>query len=294
MSEGLDALVVGGDHDRVVGEVVSVVAGTAPEIREGLVGRRQPVGGVENPSGETQMEADVHADELLAQRLTEIEGVGEYASEERESVVDCGEGLSVAVDPLDGSSNLVSNNPMGTIFGCYTDPIPARGTALVAAGYVCFGPVTTMVVATDDGAAEYEIVDGERRLLEGSVTLPSEPTVYGFGGRVPEWSTAFTAFAREVENECKPRYGGAMVADVNQVLSYGGIFSYPTLDSRPAGKLRLQFEGNPIGYIVENAGGRSSDGTGSLLSREADDLHGRTPVHVGSPGLIDRLEDALH
>lgn len=293
MSEGLDALVVGDGHDSVVGEVVSVVAGTAPEIRAGLVGRRQPVGGKANPTGDIQMEADVWADDLLSDRLQAIEGVGEYASEERESVVDCGEGLSVAVDPLDGSSNLVSNNPMGTIFGCYDEPIPASGTSLVAAGYVCFGPVTTLVVATDDGAAEYEIDGSERRLLEGSVTLPRDPTVYGFGGRVPEWSPEFTTFAREIEGECKPRYGGAMVADVNQVLSYGGIFSYPALDSRPSGKLRLQFEGNPIGYVVERAGGRSSDGEGSLLSRETDDLHGRTPVHVGSPDLIDRLEDAL-
>lgn len=293
MSEGLEVLVVGGDHDRVIGEVVDVVVGTAPKIREGLVGRREPVGGEENPSGDTQMEADIRADELLADRLTGIEGIGEYASEERESVVDCGEGLSVAVDPLDGSSNLVSNNPMGTIFGVYAESIPAPGSTLVAAGYVCFGPVTTMVVATDNGVAEYEIAEGQLRLLEGSVTLPAEPTVYGFGGRVPGWSEEFEEFAREVETECKPRYGGAMVADVNQVLSYGGIFSYPALDSRPSGKLRLQFEGNPIGYIIERAGGRSSDGEGSLLERDASDLHGRTPVHVGSPELIDRLEDTL-
>jgi len=84
-----------------------------------------------------------------------------------------------------------------------------------------------------------------------------------------------------------------MIADVSQVLTYGGIFAYPALESAPSGKLRLQFEGNPIGYIIESAGGASSDGDRSLLSVEPTELHGRVPVHVGNPELIDRLEAAL-
>jgi fructose-1,6-bisphosphatase I len=84
-----------------------------------------------------------------------------------------------------------------------------------------------------------------------------------------------------------------MVADVNQVLTYGGIFGYPMLADAPEGKLRLQFEGHPIAHIIETAGGGSSDGTQSLLACAPDKLHQRTPVFLGNESLIDRLETAL-
>lgn len=281
----------------VVDAVVATIARSATEIRQGLVGRRGRVD-ASNPSGETQAAADVWADDLLAERLSAIDGVGQYASEEREHPLECGgvadgERLAVAVDPLDGSSNLRSNNPMGTIFGCYDEPLPTAGTDLVAAGYVLYGPVTTMVLARDGRVTEYELSGGERTLVREDVTFPEEPVVYGFGGRVPDWPDDFAAYAREIETELKLRYGGALIADVNQVLTYGGVFAYPGLESRPDGKLRLLFEGHPIGYVVEAAGGRSSDGARSLLAVEATDLHQRTPVHVGNADLVDRLESAL-
>lgn len=278
-----------------VEDVVEVIARSATEIRQGLIGRRGTVD-EENPSGETQAEADVWADELLADRLAAIDGVAQYASEERGDVLACGsmaDGLAVAVDPLDGSSNLESNNPMGTVFALYDEPIPAPGTAIVAAGYVLYGPITTMVLARDGTVTEYELGGGERTPIREDLTLPADPVVYGFGGRVPDWPAAFRAYAREIETELKLRYGGAMIADVNQVLAYGGTFAYPGLESRPEGKLRLQFEGNPIGYIVEAAGGRSSNGERSLLAVEPTDLHQRVPVHVGNAELIDRLEATL-
>jgi fructose-1,6-bisphosphatase I len=277
-----------------VDAVVETVADAAPEIAAGLRGRREAVD-EENPSGETVMAADVWADELLSDRLTGLEGVGEYASEEREAVLDCGEGLSVTVDPLDGSSNLRSNNLMGTILGVYGEgaTLPAAGEELVAAGYVLYGPITTMVVARDGRVREYEVTTEGRRVVDDDCTLPADPTVYGFGGRVPDWPDDFEAFARGVEQELKLRYGGAMVGDVNQVLNYGGVFAYPGLQSRPEGKLRLQFEGAPMAYVVESAGGASSDGTDSLLSIGPTELHQRVPVHLGSAVLIDRLERAL-
>ncbi|MFP8953197.1 class 1 fructose-bisphosphatase [Natrialbaceae archaeon A-arb3/5] len=285
--------------DPVVEDVIATISRSATEIRQGLVGRRGTVD-EENPSGEQQVEADVWADDLLADRLSSIDGVGQYASEERPEVIDCGpdpdntsDVYAVAVDPLDGSSNLQPNNSMGTIFGIYDASIPARGETLVAAGYVLYGPITTMVIATEETVAEYEMTGGERRLVERDLRVPEEPVVYGFGGREPDWPADFEAYAREIEQELKLRYSGAMIGDVNQVLTYGGIFGYPGLESRPEGKLRLQFEGNPIGYIVEQAGGRSSNGERSLLAVEPDDLHDRTPLHVGNAELIDRLEASL-
>lgn len=277
-----------------VEEVFETVASTAPEIRASLPGRRVE-SDEENPSGETRMAADAYADDLLEDRLGEIKGVGEYASEEREGVVPVGEGLSVAVDPLDGSSNLKPNNTMGTIVGVYDAALPAAGENLVAAAYVLYGPITTMAAAVDSEVTEYVVEDGDRRAVREDVSLPDDPTVYGFGGRVPDWPDDFADYAEEIEADesLKLRYGGSMIGDVNQVLTYGGIFAYPALESRPEGKLRLQFEGNPVGYIVESAGGASSDGGRSLLDIEPTDLHGRVPVHVGSTGLIERLEATL-
>jgi len=280
--------------DVVVDRVFDAVADAAPEIRAGLPERRAKRD-AENVSGDTQIEADVWADDLLFDRTDSIEGVNWYASEERDAVVTVGaadDGYAVAVDPLDGSSNVKSNNPCGTVVGVYDQPLPAPGSSLVAAGFVLYGPTTTMVVASDGEVREYLVADDGRTDL-GPVELPDDPTVYGFGGRVPEWSEDFESFVRDVEDDLKLRYGGAMIADVNQVLVYGGAFGYPGLDSAPEGKLRAHFESMPMAYVVETAGGSSSDGSGSLLALEPTRLHERTPTFVGNDAVIADLEAAL-
>jgi fructose-1,6-bisphosphatase I len=286
--------------------IFDTVAETAPDIRRGLPGRRLEDAGV-NPSGERQAAADVYADDLLRDRIGEIAGVAEYASEERPDVLDVSgatadapgdhdAALSVGVDPLDGSSNLKPNNTMGTIVAVYDAPLPADGDHLVAGGYVLFGPVTTMVVAREGHAREYLIEDdGTRSVVQEEVRLPDEPGVYGVGGRVPDWPADVTEYVREVESDdsMKLRYGGSMIGDVNQVVTYGGVFAYPKLRSAPNGKLRLQFEGAPIAYVLECAGGASSDGERSLLDVPATDLHQRVPVYIGTEALIDRLEASV-
>jgi len=284
----------------IVDDVLETVAAVAPDVRGGLPGRRLTEAGVENPSGETVTAADVHADELFFEALGAVDGVVEYASEEREAVADVTNAdtdpaaeLAVAIDPLDGSSNLESNNAMGTIVGVADESLPAAGENLVASAYVLYGPITTMTVAREGTVTTYVVDGGEMQAVEEDVSLPEDPVVYGFGGRVPDWPDAFHDYARAVESELKLRYGGAMVGDVNQVLSYGGIFAYPALESRPDGKLRLQFEGAPIAKIIEAAGGASSDGEQSLLAVEPTDLHQRVPVHVGNEQYIERLEAAL-
>lgn len=277
-----------------VDRVFDVVADAAPEIRAGLPERRAKAESA-NVSGDVQLEADIWADDLLFERLADTDGVNWYASEEREdvrTVGDADDGYAVALDPLDGSSNVKSNNACGTIVGIYDDPLPAPGTSLVAAGYVLYGPTTTMLVANDGDVREYLLGDSGKTDI-GTVELPEDPTVYGFGGRVPNWTDAFETHVRTVESELKLRYGGAMIADVNQVLSYGGIFGYPGLADRPEGKLRAQFESIPVAYIVETAGGASSDGTQSLLELDPQSLHERTPTFVGNESAIDDLEAAL-
>ena len=297
------------DADSVVEAVFDAVAATAPEIRAALPGRRVK-SGTENASGESVMAGDLYADELLGEAITAVDGVGSFVSEEREAAVDAGGAVGegayeVAIDPLDGSSNLRSNNAMGTVVGVYDAPLPATGRDLVAAGYVLYGPITTMVVADDSGVRE-EVVerdpDGDaadggepvsRSVVEDDLRLPDDPLVYGFGGRVPDWPDAFTAYAREIEDELKLRYGGAMVGDVNQVLTYGGVFAYPALVDAPEGKLRLSFEANPIAYIVEAAGGAATDGETDILDVEPEGVHDRVPLYVGNDTLVERLKTAL-
>ena len=292
------------DGDATVEAVFDAVAATAPEIRAALPGRRVE-SGTENASGESVLAGDLYADELLGDAITAVDGVGSFVSEERETAVDAGgavgsgpdDAYAVAIDPLDGSSNLRSNNAMGTVVGIYDAPLPASGRDLVAAGYVLYGPITTMVVADEAGVREEVVTreDGgvDRSVVEADLSLPETPTVYGFGGRVPDWPADFRAYARSIEDDLKLRYGGAMVGDVNQVLTYGGVFAYPALRSAPEGKLRLQFEANPIAYIVERAGGASSDGAGSILDVEPEAVHQRVPLYVGNEALIERLEAAL-
>lgn len=281
--------------NETITSILDILARTAPEIRSGLPGRRVKTD-EENPSGESPMEADMFADELLRNRLGSLDGVGEYASEERASADDTGSGFSVCVDPLDGSSNLKPNAAMGTIAAVYDAPLPAHGSDLVAAAYVLYGATTTMIAAVGGSVTDYVIhQDGSYEPIEQEVDVPTEPTVYGFGGRVPNWPADFESFVDEIESDpsMKLRYGGAMIGDVNQVLTYGGIFGYPALTNAPSGKLRIQFEGYPVGYIIECAGGASSDGSQSLLAVESNGIHDRTPVYVGTPSLIEQLETAL-
>jgi len=284
------------DPDATTASIVTTISETlatvVPKIRTAFETHRACEGET-NPSGEEMLAADVYADELLESRFGDLDCVGTYASEERADPVDVGTGLSLAVDPLDGSSNLTSNNGVGTIVGIYEGELPAAGRDLLGAIYVLYGPVTTAMVATDDGVTEYLVSDGDLEVLTEDVSISDEGSVYGFGGPVPEWSRDFRRYAMSIQRRLKRRYGGALVGDVNQVLSYGGVFAYPALETRPEGKLRLQFEANPISFIVEQAGGTSYDGDSSVLDAEAERLHQRTPLFVGSEEPMAQLIETL-
>jgi fructose-1,6-bisphosphatase I len=276
-----------------VDDVVRTVGAVAGEVRANLATYAGADAGT-NPSGDDQIAADVWADEQFFDALSALDGVGEYVSEEREAAVDCGEGYAVAIDPLDGSSNLASNNPVGTIVGVYDAALPAPGRDLVAAVMVLYGPYTTMIVAREDEAAveEYLVSDGETVPKE-TCSLPADPTVVGVAGKRGERSAACDALVDELERELKLRYGGAMAADFRQVLEYGGLFGYPAVEGYPDGKLRVHFESAPLAYIVESLGGGSTDGERSLLDVEPTGLHDRTPTFLGDAALVERVESAL-
>jgi len=274
-------------------ELVRAVSDTAHYVSKNLPNYANRSAGT-NPSGEDQVGADVWADDLFADALCHLDGVGAYASEERDAIVDCGEGYSVAIDPLDGSSNLASNNSVGTIIGVYGASLPASGREMVASIMVLYGPYTTMTVTREDRdvVQEYLLRDGHSERW-GTFSLPDDPTVIGLAGKTSERTDAFNDFATRLERELKPRYGGATVADLAQVLEYGGLFGYPATDRFPGGKLRVHFEAAPLAYLVESAGGASSDGVRSLLDVEPDGLHDRTETFLGDADLVGRLEAAL-
>ncbi|WP_436927877.1 class 1 fructose-bisphosphatase [Halosimplex amylolyticum] len=281
-----------------VDAVFDVVRDTASEVRAALPERRAYVEG-HNPSGEKVRAADEYADELFCERLLALDSVGSYASEERQSArtADDGGEYHLALDPLDGSSNLTSNNPMGTIVSVYDEPVPTSGSDLVAAAFVLYGPNTTMVVSDGDSVDEYLIEADSaesRKLLREDLTLPDDPTVYAFGGRRPDWTDGVTAAVEDLEaDRLKLRYGGAFIADVMQVLTHGGVFAYPELVDAPEGKLRYCFECAPVSFVVSAAGGRASDGYGDLFETDPDELHERSPVYLGNTDLVDRVEAEL-
>lgn len=247
----------------------------------------------ENASGDGQTAADLWMDEVLFDALSGIPAVGEYASEERPDVVDVGEGLAVATDPLDGSSNLSVNNTVGTVVGVYDASLPAAGADLVAAAFLLYGPMTTMTVATESSPVERRVLrDGEVVDVE-PVAVSDGGDVAGIAGETDAWSPELRSFVDDLRQDHKLRYTGAMVADVANVLARGGLAAYPAMATSPDGVLRQQYESIPIAYVVERAGGGSTTGDGSILDADAGGLHDRQPAFFGSPPLIEDLEAAL-
>lgn len=283
------------NREEVIDEIIQSVAESAPHISSGLLHRREYVG-EENPSDEKVMEADVWANEFLKEKITSIDGVGEYASEEEEEKTDCGEGLSVAIDPLDGSSNIPTNNLVGTIVGVYEEELPCSGRNLLAAFYVLYGPLTTFTIARDGEVEEYvleESKDDRAELHRASSDIRiKEQNTYGFGGN-KGWSDDFREIEDSMSQEFKLRYGGSLVGDFNQMLHHGGVFGYPSKQGYENGKYRLLFEGNPMAFIAETAGGASSNGQKSILDVDAEQVHQRVPFFAGQGDLVSRIEEGL-
>lgn len=207
----------------------------------------------------------------------------------------------VTLDPLDGSSNIVSNNAFGTIVGIYKEDLPQSGRKLVAAMYKLYGPVNTLVYTVGKGTHEFvKHYDGEGRaqflLLAENMKLPEPGEVFGIGGDPLDWSPEFLRFAKDLfkKEKMKARYSGTFVADFSQILHRGGIFAYPSTKKSPEGKLRLFYEAQPMAFMIEQAGGASFDGKkGSLLDVRGSDVDERVPLYMGNRHLVDKLKKAL-
>jgi len=253
----------------------------------------------QNVYGEKQAEIDVWSNDLLTRKLVKSRLVKQIASEELETPLEQRQGeFSVTLDPLDGSSNIKSNNLMGTIVGIYqgTTTLPAKGKNQIAAIYFLYGPYTQAVIALNRGVyifvATKKTSASTAYVWDGSThRLPEKGTVYGFGGLKEKWTPRVNSYVQSLERKgLKLRYGGSFVGDFNQVLYYGGVFAYPELVDAPNGKLRLQFESNPVALITERAGGRGSTGAGSILNVDPKQIDDRVPTYVGNAELIEELE----
>lgn len=294
MEEGL------ADMERDVSIVFDTIARTAQMISRQfpfLLGMTKTL----NPFGEKQAELDVFSNQSFSKALLDTGRVGWVASEELETPLggftQTRDSISVAMDPLDGSSNVTTNNPLGSIFGLWRGELPKKGRDLVAAAFVTYGPTLTFTLSSSSGCVDQyvELRDGENsgkfaRAYKGMI-LPKKPEVYGFGGTRSEWIPPVERFVRKMESRgMRLRYGGTFIADYNQILQRGGIFAYPAHKGKPGGKLRICYETAAVSYITELAGGSSSDGRFSILDISPDILTQTSPFYVGNRELVKELE----
>jgi fructose-1,6-bisphosphatase I len=262
----------------------------------------------DNVQGERQQKLDVIANDTLLRCLGSRAGVAIVASEEDENPTliqraNAGERpYSVLFDPLDGSSNLDTCGTVGTIFSIQrhdrsaTTPegsVLQRGNQQVAAGYMLYGSSTVFVLTTGTGVSMF-VLDpsiGSFLLVEENVRIPQTGKTYSVneGNRrtFPQGYQRYLDWAQS--NGYSSRYSGAMVADVHRVLLKGGVFLYPPTKNSPAGKLRLLYEVNPLGLIIEQAGGKAVAGTEPVLNVQPEALHQRIACCMGSPDEVDHV-----
>jgi fructose-1,6-bisphosphatase I len=265
----------------------------------------------QNIQGETQQKLDVISNEIIIKAVDHGGRLCALASEEEPSIIQipdnfkCGK-YCLLFDPLDGSSNIDVNVPVGTIFSVVRkitrgsrgemEDMLQPGRRQVAAGYVIYGSSTMMVYTTGQGAHGFTLDPqlGEFLLSHPNITIPHTGRYLSVNDSYEQhWSDEVRALMRRyrgLDGERKAmnvRYVGSLVADFHRNLLGGGLFAYPASAVSPKGKLRLLYEANPLAFIVEQAGGAATDGVQRILDLVPTDLHQRTPLYIGSKGDID-------
>lgn len=275
--------------------------------------------GDSNVQGEQVKKLDVFANEQFIAALTVGGECCAIASEENEDIIQINNAQSsnakyvVAFDPLDGSSNIDANVSVGTIFSIYrrtslTGPgtvsdFMQHGTEQVAAGYVIYGSSTMLVYTTGKGVNGFTLDPsiGEFCLSHPNMKIPKHGKIYSMneGNYVhfPDGVKKFVKWCQEEDattnRPYSSRYIGSAVADVHRNLLYGGIFIYPTTSKAPKGKLRLLYECNPLAFIVEQAGGKATDGFARIMDVETKSLHQRVPLFIGSTEMVEKAEEFM-
>lgn len=307
-----------GHFTSLVSDIVSACKMISHEVARGALAGNYGLAGSENIQGEDQKKLDVIANDLFMHMNTFGGNYVGMASEEVDDVHVVSEGTNndylLLFDPLDGSSNIDVNIAVGTIFsvlrcpGGVEDPTEADfmqpGIRQVAAGYAIYGASTMLVMTTGHGVNGFTLDRGvgEFILTHPNMRIPEDTSEFAINAsRAAHWE----APVRRYYEEClagkngprgknyNMRWVGSMVADVHRILCRGGVFLYP-LDAENAkkgGKLRLMYEGNPMSFLVEQAGGRASTGRGRVMELQPKELHQRCSVMLGSANEVRTLEE---
>ena len=263
----------------------------------------------ENSDGDGQKALDVLADDMFEAALRD-QSVRWYASEEQEDVLPLNPAgkYALAIDPLDGSSNIDVNVSVGTIFSIFKakdDPIKSflrPATDQIAGGYVIFGPQCSLVVTFGKGTQMYTLNPDTKQflLVNAAVKIPASAKEFAINAsNARHWGAPIKAYIDDViagstgpiGKDFNMRWVASLVAETHRILSRGGVFLYPG-DARPGyknGRLRMVYECAPIAFLVEQAGGHATDGYQRLLDTSADALHARTPLVFGSSEKVDRV-----
>ncbi len=275
--------------------------------------------GKENVQGEAQKKLDVFANDMF---ITALKGGGEccaIASEENEKVISFSNEFSelgkyvIAMDPLDGSSNIDSNVSIGTIFSIYRritevgggtiEDLLQPGVNLVASGYIIYGSSTMLVYTTGKGVNGFTLDPsvGIFCLSHPDMRFPEISNIYSIneGNYIyfPEAVKQYIKYCQQDdESSGRPytsRYIGSLVADFHRNLIKGGIFLYPGTKKMPDGKLRLLYECNPIAFLAEQAGGKASNGFKRIMEINPQTLHQRAPLFVGTREMVEKVESYI-
>ena len=270
--------------------------------------------GEQNVQGEDQQKLDVYANEVFIQTLINREIVCGIASEENDDFITvAGSDNShsnkyvVLMDPLDGSSNIDVNVSVGTIFSIYrrktkngpatVDDFLQYGSDQVAAGYIVYGSSTMLVYTTGNGVNGFTLDPsiGEFCLSHPNMRIPKGGNIYSVNqGNFVHFPEGVKKYIKNLQIDDKAnkkpytlRYIGSLVSDFHRNLIKGGIYIYPTTLASPKGKLRLMYEANPMAMIVEQAGGKATDGFNDILEIRPTDIHQRVPLFVGSEAMVE-------
>lgn len=250
----------------------------------------------QNATGDTQLGFDIKSDELITRILGECADIKAIISEEKSEIYALNpQGkFVVAYDPLDGSSLFDVNFAIGSIFGIYEGEASAQN--LRAAAYSIYGARLELVICEQNSAPKlYRLHQNGEFVFVKELKIGAKGKINACGGTQKEWSDTHAKFIKSLFDEgYRLRYSGAMVSDIHQILCKGGgLFSYPATKNSPNGKLRAFFEVLPLAFIVENAGGKTTNGTNStLLELQFNELHATTPCFFGSEYEINKLLSA--
>ncbi|WP_273398238.1 class 1 fructose-bisphosphatase [Actinobacillus porcinus] len=274
----------------------------------------------ENIQGENQMKLDVFANETIKRALMAREEVAGFASEEEDSFIafDTERGRNakyvILTDPLDGSSNIDVNVAVGTIFSIYRRVSPIGtpvtledfmqpGHKQVAAGYVVYGSSTMLVYTTGNGVHgfTYDPSLGVFCLSHENMQIPPTGKIYSINEgqylKFPMGVKKYIKYCQEedaaTQRPYTSRYIGSLVSDFHRNMLKGGIYIYPSATTYPNGKLRLLYEGNPMAFLAEQAGGVATDGYHRILDIVPSELHQRVPLFVGSKEMVEKAQSFM-